>query len=344
MTGAGPFGGNLTLQGTSQASAYVAGVASLAQEVAYNELGRGLMLQEFVSLVRRTGDQLLDGDDENDNVRNSGFTFPRVNVERLAEDILRLKNDPPVVTPETFTLIENSAVGTVVGTVHASDPDPFTLLTYRIAAGNDAGAFAIDSRTGTITVADAARLDFETTPRLVLTVEAIDDGMPPLTGCATITVNLANANETPVVTPATFKVFEHSPNGTSVGRVVATDPDAGSALTYTIVGGNRGGAFAIDSATGMLHVANHRALEAYEKTGFRLTVQATDNGTPILSGAQTVVVKVVDLPDRARFDNVRDPFDLGVSGAIAAQQAWVKKFVVDTGVKDDIEITLPISV
>ena len=344
MTGAGPFGGRLTLQGTSQASAYMAGVASLAQDVAFDELGRRLTPNEFLSLVRRTGDQILDGDDEQDNVRNSGFTFPRVNVERLAEDILRLKNDPPVVTAETVTLTEHSAVGTVVGTVHATDPDPYTVLAYRIVAGNEAVAFAIDPRTGIITVADGAPLDFETTPQFLLTVEATDDGLPALTGRATITVNLTNINDAPSVVAAAFTVFRYSPTGTSVGQVRASDPDAGTILTYAIVDGNRGGAFAIDAATGMLHVANRRALAFCEEAEFRLMVQATDNGTPMLSSTQLVSVKVSDRPGRVRFDDVRMPFDLRVGHAIAAQQAWVRQFVAGTGVTDDIEIHLPASV
>jgi hypothetical protein len=340
LTGASATGGRLTLQGTSQASAYVAGVASLAQEVAFNELGRRLTPNEFVSLVRLTGDHILDGDDEQDNVRNSEFTFPRVNVERLAEDILRLKNDPPVVMPDTFTLTENSAAGTIVGTIHATDPDPHTVLAYRIAAGNDAGAFVIDAQTGTITVADGTPLDFETTPRFLLTVEVTDDGIPALTGRATITVNLTNANEAPVVESATFTVAENAVNGTVVGTVRATDPDASTTLAYAIVSGNTRGAFALDPVTGVLTVANRKALDFESNSACALTVRVTDDSLPPLSDDDMITVLIQDVPDQFHRDWRPTEAELRWSMAIAAQQAWVRTFVGGKTGQDDLVVTL----
>ena len=51
-----------------------------------------------------------------------------------------------------------------VGSVSASDPDAGDTLSYAITGGDPTGAFAIDSATGEITVADSSQLDFETTP------------------------------------------------------------------------------------------------------------------------------------------------------------------------------------
>ena len=60
-------------------------------------------------------------------------------------------NQPPVIDPQAFSVEENSAVGTAVGTVVASDPDG-DALTYAITAGNTDGAFAIDAASGALTV------------------------------------------------------------------------------------------------------------------------------------------------------------------------------------------------
>ena len=70
---------------------------------------------------------------------------------------------------------ENSANGTSVGTVSASDPDTGSTLIYAITAGNETGIFAINSSTGEITVADGSQLDYETTTSYDLTVTVTDD-------------------------------------------------------------------------------------------------------------------------------------------------------------------------
>jgi len=327
LTGANATGGRLTLQGTSQAAAFVSGVAALAQEVAFKELGRGLTTGEFADLVCRTGDVILDGDNENDNVANTGLAFPRVNVEALACEILRLKNDPPVVQAATVELAENSPVGMVVGQVQATDPDPHTTLTYAITAGNESGAFVLDPLTGVLTVANQAALDFETTPTYALTVAATDDGSPALSGQATLTIHLSNVNEAPVVQSATFSVPEHSPLGTVVGQVQASDPDVGTTLTYGIVGGNTRGAFALDPVTGVLTVASRAALNHEVTPECVLTVQVFDHGTPGLSGTGTMTINVVDSQDR---DSRGDRWLWETPSerhAIAAQQAWVRAFV-----------------
>jgi VCBS repeat-containing protein len=150
-------------------------------------------------------------------------------------------NDAPVVTPATLSLSENSLNGSDVGTVAASDIDlPAQSLTYAITAGNTGGAFAIDSITGQITVANGSALDFETTPSFLLTVTATDNGSPSLSGSATITVNLTNVNEAPTAVDDAAVVDENGtvtalttpPLATQV-TVNDSDPDAGNILSVT---------------------------------------------------------------------------------------------------------------
>ena len=85
----------------------------------------------------------------------------------------------------TFSIAENAATSTAVGTVSATDPDAGDTVTYLITSGNELGDFAIGEITGEITVADA--LDHETVPSYTLTVEASDDRG----GTATATVEIA---------------------------------------------------------------------------------------------------------------------------------------------------------
>jgi VCBS repeat-containing protein len=185
-------------------------------------------------------------------------------------------NESPTAGDDTFSMAENSAIGTTVGTVSASDPDVGDVLTYSITGGDPGGAFAMNSATGEITVADSAILDFETLPTFNLTVRVQDLG--GLADTATVTVNLTDVNEAPTVDGATFNLAENSADGTSVGTVTAGDPDGGDTLTYSITGGNTGGAFGIDSATGEITVANSGALDYETIPSFNLTVEARDNG------------------------------------------------------------------
>jgi subtilisin family serine protease len=89
LTGANQLGGTATIQGTSQAAAYLSGTAILAQQFAEKDLGRRLTPEEFVDLVTATGKRILDGDDEDDNVTNTGDAFARVDVLQLVKGIHR---------------------------------------------------------------------------------------------------------------------------------------------------------------------------------------------------------------------------------------------------------------
>lgn len=87
---AGLGGGTSSLSGTSQAAGFITGVAALAQQIALDELGRPLKVQEFISLLSSTSQTILDGDDEDDNVTNTAKTYARIDVLSLAQAIADL--------------------------------------------------------------------------------------------------------------------------------------------------------------------------------------------------------------------------------------------------------------
>jgi hypothetical protein len=103
-------------------------------------------------------------------------------------------------------------------------------------------------------------------------------------------------NQAPVLNDqALGPVAENSVAGTVVGGVVASDPDAGQSLTYSITGGNTGNAFAINAGTGVITVSNSAALNFEATPSFALTVRATDNGTPALSDTGTVTINLTNV-------------------------------------------------
>jgi hypothetical protein len=101
----------------------------------------------------------------------SGGTFTKA-FELTANN---LNDNAPVLSDASFTIDENSANQTVVGTLTATDADgDLNPLTYSIIAGNTNDAFAIDNTAGEITVNQSSELNFEITPEFTLTVEASD--------------------------------------------------------------------------------------------------------------------------------------------------------------------------
>ena len=157
-------------------------------------------------------------------------------AEKL-EDRCMLSNVAPTANDATFSAAEDAAMGTSVGTVSASDPNGDT-LSYSITAGNIGDAFMIDALTGEIMAVNA--LDFETTPTYTLSVQVTDDGIPALSDTATITVNLTDVNDAPVLdntgnmTLTDVDEGEANPPGDTVAAIIAsaggdriTDPDTG---------------------------------------------------------------------------------------------------------------------
>jgi hypothetical protein len=183
-------------------------------------------------------------------------------------------NDAPVVGSATITRNEHLSNGTSIGVMSSSDQDANDTRTWAITGGNVGGAFAINSTTGLITVATSSAMNFEVTPTFVLTIQATDTG--GLTGTGTLTINLANVNEAPIVSAGTFSLPENSVNGTVVGTVPALDPDAGAVVTYTITSASPAGAFAVDAATGQITVADSALLNFETTPAPFFFVRATD--------------------------------------------------------------------
>ena len=103
-------------------------------------------------------------------------------------------NRSPVVEGSTMTVPEDAPVGTVVGTVTASDPegDP---LSYAITGGDPDSLFTV-AADGEVTTAGS--LDYETTSQHVLTV-TVSDGS--VSSPATVTVNVTDVDDTDPTPP-----------------------------------------------------------------------------------------------------------------------------------------------
>ncbi|XP_062358490.1 protocadherin alpha-2-like [Cinclus cinclus] len=148
-------------------------------------------------------------------------------------------------------------------------------------------------------------LDRETIPvhRLVLT--ASDGGRPSLSGTMELLISVLDANDNaPQFNQSVYKmqVPENAGLGTLVARVNATDPDLGSngEVTFSVSNTfpeNGIKIFLLNARTGDIHLAG--TVDYEEIRSYEIQIEATDKGTPPLSGHCKVVLEVLDVNDNA---------------------------------------------
>jgi hypothetical protein len=164
----------------------------------------------------------------------------------------------------------------------SEDAPPGTLVREGVAeliSGNLNSAFAVDGEKRLVV---SGSLDFETVPRFLLRLRLTDDSELPLA------VVVKDANERPVLSGGPF-VGGSLRVGATVGTMSVVDPDRDQRHTFSIVGGDPEG-FLEFTAEGVLRVARAGA------GLLLLTVRATDDGAPPLSGELEVRVQGEGVP------------------------------------------------
>ena len=219
---------------------------------------------------------------------NNGVCSPAAPTLPSGEPPLPVCNRPPVADSQTVMTDEDTPV-TI--TLTGSDPDgqPLTFTIVTPPAHGSLGPLTSPTATS-VQVVYTPALDYNGPDAFTFQVDDGNGG----TSTATVTLSVKPVNDAPKVDAATFTLNENAPNGTAVGTVTFTDPDAGQAHTFAITAGNTAGAFAINPATGQITVANSAALDFETDPSFSLTVQVTDDGSPALSGTATVTIHLAD--------------------------------------------------
>ncbi len=191
---------------------------------------------------------------------------------------------------------ESANVGDVVGvTALASDADASDTVSYSLS--DDAGgAFAIDSVTGEVTVADPSVLDFESSSTMQIEVTATSsDGS---SSAQTFNIAISDDNSEFSIGPvsdsdASANSINESANvGDVVGvTALASDADASDTVSYSL-SDDAGGAFAIDSVTGEVTVADPSVLDFESSSTMQIEVTATSSDGS--SSAQTFNIAISD--------------------------------------------------
>ena len=128
-----------------------------------------------------------------DNAPKPTSDFVRVNFTVLDEN----DNSPVFVNVVNFTIVENSAFGTNVGSISATDSDTGSNGQVRssIIKGNKDDAFQINPISGKITV--NGKIDREVTASYTLTLMASDQGNPAMKTEKDFYITVEDQNDNP---------------------------------------------------------------------------------------------------------------------------------------------------
>ncbi len=158
--------------------------------------------------------------------------------------VMDVNDNAPVFPADDFEVLvkENSAVGSVVAQITATDPDegPNAQIMYQIVEGNIPEIFQMDIFSGELT--SLIDLDYETRNEYVIVVQATS---APLVSRATVRIRLVDQNDNGPQMQDFQIIFNNFVSNRSntfpsgvIGRVPAHDPDVSDRLYYTIDRGN----------------------------------------------------------------------------------------------------------
>ena len=245
----------------------------------------------------------------------------------VSETTSTCSNNPPAFNPASysFSVNEDGANGTPVGTVLATDPDAGDAVSYSITPVN--AKFAIGKTSGVITVADA--LDHETQSSHILTVEASDGNGG--TDTATVGIAVGDVNEVSISSPGnvvegadmTFTVTAEQGGVTvtyDIGGTAArgddyVDPGLGP-LTVTIPAGETTRTIVVDTES-------DTTAETFELVVITLTGVAVGNAV-VDSANSTATARIADLINVSSIDDDDEAPPIVVDTSEPTSTIWFK--------------------
>jgi len=209
---------------------------------------------------------------------------PSLSATQSFNVIVRDVNSPPFfINPPTVLAIDQG--GTLSYTIAAGDPDiPAQQLTWQLGPGAPS-AMSIDPATGLLTWTPSTNQPGS----YPVTVIVTDNGIPNLSASVTFLAVIREVNHPPVV--ATVPTQATLVGVTLFVTNSATDPDLpAETITFTLAPGAPRGAV-INRTNG---VFVWTPSSDYAHTTNSVTVRATDNGVPSLTGSQSFLIIVGD--------------------------------------------------
>uniref|UniRef100_A0A8D3CRY4 Protocadherin Fat 3 n=1 Tax=Scophthalmus maximus TaxID=52904 RepID=A0A8D3CRY4_SCOMX len=251
------------------------------------------------------------------NVTASDGLF--VSQATLEITVIDTNDNSPICDQAVYTssVPEDLPVNSVLLRVGATDADVgvSAWIQYTLH-GPGSQDFSMDPNTGE--VKSSATLDHETMPSYHLVAQATDGGGRWCRAQVQLIVTDVNDNP-PIFTLSqyTASVYEDTATKALLTRIQAIDPDEGPGrmVAYSLAD-SAGGSFSIDKSSGI--VVLERVLDREVQPAYQITIQASDQGSPLpLFSLVNVTITVLDVNDNPPVFERRDqlatvPEDVGV--------------------------------
>ncbi|XP_023251899.1 protocadherin alpha-8-like [Seriola lalandi dorsalis] len=218
-------------------------------------------------------------------------------------------NDHSPAFPEkqqTFEIFEQTLPGRRFQLHTARDPDAGinSIRTYTLTSNDH---FEIDIRQS-----DEEKIPFlvlkkpldrEQKNKQMLLVTAVDGGKPTRTGTLNVSIIVLDSNDNrPIFSQEIYQIEipENVAIGTSVFQINATDPDENTNGEIEYILGKTlkkkvYDIFELDKLTGEIRVKG--VVDYEENDVYKLDIEASDKGTPPLTGECRVIIKIKDVND-----------------------------------------------
>ncbi|XP_006629223.2 protocadherin Fat 4 [Lepisosteus oculatus] len=241
------------------------------------------------------------------SVSDNGRPVARSSFASLVIYVNDINDHPPIFQESLYRvdISEDIPKGSYIKGVSATDGDSGqnANLRYSIVSGNSLGWFAISENSGLVT--SSALLDREIASAVVLNISAKDQGVQPKISYAKLIVNITDVNDqVPSFTQSSYHVsiVEHSPAGTELLVLSATDEDLGANGTIHFLFDAETpphiqDLFRLDTVSGRLSTATE--LDREEKEKYLLFIQAIDSGSPPLHSVTKVNITLKDINDNS---------------------------------------------
>ncbi|XP_037656911.1 protocadherin alpha-2 isoform X7 [Choloepus didactylus] len=202
-------------------------------------------------------------------------------------------------------LLENTAKGTLVVKLNASDADEGSNSEIVYSLSNDVPStiqtkFKIDPSSGEIRI--MGQLDYEEKKSYEIQVTASDKGTPSMSGHCKISVKLVDVNDnTPEVsiTSLALPILEDAPVGTVISLISVSDRDSGANGQVTCTLTPHVPFKLVSTFKNYYSLVLDSALDREKVAAYDLLVTARDGGSPSLSASASVSVEVADVNDNA---------------------------------------------
>ncbi|XP_030000830.1 protocadherin gamma-A6-like [Sphaeramia orbicularis] len=216
--------------------------------------------------------------------------------------VLDANDNVPVFSQRVYkaTVSENSAIGTVIATLNATDLDEgvYGKITYSFSHLSDkmGGVFEINPDSGEVRVAGV--IDFEDASTHELDVQAKDGG-GQASHCKLV-IDIIDVNDNkPVIEikSASASVAEDSKPGTMVALIYVYDLDTGSSgLVTCVISGNVPFKL-VSEVKNYFMLMTDGILDREIEPEYNISIVATDGGSPSLSSVKVIQVAVNDIND-----------------------------------------------